>query len=336
MIKRVVLVLTLLLALAAGALIWLYSDFEQFRQRPLAIGDESVELIVERGSSLKTLATDLASRGWLDRHPIYLETLARIEGRAREIKAGEYRLEPGTTPDQLLDQLVTGRVIQYTLALVEGWNSREVLGAVAEHPTLIQSLNTRDETELMAALGRPGRHPEGRFFPDTYHFPRATTDVEFLRRAMEAMDKELESQWSNRAANLPLQNAEEALILASIVEKETGKASERAAIAGVFVRRLRRNMKLQTDPTVIYGLGESFDGNLRRKDLRTDTPYNTYTRHGLPPTPIAIPGRAAIRAVLHPAEGNALFFVARGDGSHEFSATLEEHNRAVRKYQLKQ
>ena len=328
--------LLLLLVVAVGTSAYFYQDLLAFSERSLHTGADQVSLQVKPGTTIRTLARQLAAQGLLDRHPLYLEILARQRRQAHRIKAGEYLLPAGTTPSQLLDLLVSGRVTQYALTLVEGWTFDEVMAAVRADPVLIQTLDDIDNEEIMARLGQQGVHPEGRFFPDTYHFPRQTTDQQFLARAQRAMDRELEQQWADRTPDLPLENPQQALILASIVEKETGMASERPQIAGVFIRRLRRGMKLQTDPTVIYGLGEAFDGNLRRRDLRQDTPYNTYTRTGLPPTPIAMPGADAIRAVLHPADGDALYFVARGDGSHQFSATLVDHNRAVRKFQLKQ
>ncbi len=328
--------LLLLLVVAVGTAAYFYQDLLAFSERSLHTGADQVSLQVKPGTTIRTLARQLAAQGLLDRHPLYLEILARQRRQAHRIKAGEYLLPAGTTPSQLLDLLVSGRVTQYALTLVEGWTFDEVMAAVRADPVLIQTLDDIDNEEIMARLGQQGVHPEGRFFPDTYHFPRQTTDQQFLARAQRAMDRELEQQWADRTPDLPLENPQQALILASIVEKETGMASERPQIAGVFIRRLRRGMKLQTDPTVIYGLGEAFDGNLRRRDLRQDTPYNTYTRTGLPPTPIAMPGADAIRAVLHPADGDALYFVARGDGSHQFSATLVDHNRAVRKFQLKQ
>ena len=255
---------------------------------------------------------------------------------ANRIRAGEYRLTSDLVPDTLLALLVSGQSVSYSLTLLEGWNIRQVRAAVAAHDALQHTLHGVDDQELMDRLGLPGAHPEGRFFPDTYHFARGMTDLEFLRRAQRKMDDELAAAWAERAEDLPLANAYEALILASIIEKETGQADERAEIAGVFARRLRKGMKLQTDPTVIYGLGESFDGDIRRRDLRTDTPYNTYTRHGLPPTPIAMPGRASVLAAAHPAPGDALFFVANGEGGHTFSATLKEHQAAVDKLLGKQ
>jgi len=233
-----------------------------------------------------------------------------------------------------LQQLADGAVIAYTITLVEGWTFRQVMDAVRGHPALDQTLAGLSDEQIMQRLGHPGEHPEGRFFPDTYHFPRGTSDQAVLQRAYSAMERLLDREWSRGAANLPLQSPYEALILASIVERETALASERPQIAGVFVRRLTNGMKLQTDPTVIYGMGEAFAGNLTKRDLQQDTPYNTYVRGGLTPTPICMPGRDAVQAVLHPADGDSLYFVARGDGSHEFSATLAAHNRAVRTYQL--
>ena len=241
----------------------------------------------------------------------------------------------GLTPAALLDLLVSGKVIEYSLTLVEGWTFAQVLEATRSHPVLVQSLAPdAGPGDVMTALGHPGEHPEGRYFPDTYQFPRGTTDLQVLARSYDRMAEVLAREWDARAEGLPITDPYEALTLASIVEKETGRAEERPAIAGVFVRRLEKGMLLQTDPTVIYGLGDAFDGNLRRRDLERDTPYNTYTRAGLTPTPICMPGRDAIHAVLHPADGDALYFVATGDGGHHFSATLSEHNRAVRRYQL--
>lgn len=323
----------LLVVLISALVGWLMWDYRTFTQTPLALQEEWV-LIVQPGRSVRAIARDLTSQGIID-NPWFLEWMARRHGAAERIKAGEYHLQPGLLPQALLDQLVTGKVVQYAFTIVEGWTFRQLLAALSEHKALRHSLQGKSDDEIMAALGHAGQHPEGRFLPDTYHFPRDTTDVAFLKRAYTAMERVLEREWMARAENLPLETAYEALILASIVEKETGVAAERAQIAGVFVRRLQKGMRLQTDPTVIYGLGADFDGDIKFRDLRTDTAYNTYTRHGLPPTPIALPGQAAIHAALHPAPGDSLFFVSKGDGSHVFSATLEEHNRAVRTYQLK-
>ncbi len=323
--------LLLLLASFGGA--WLAMDFDSFRSTPLALAQEET-LLVRPGTSLKAVAAELRQRGILQQ-PTYLVLLARWLGVAGKIKAGEYRLRPGTTSEQLLEQLTAGQVRQYALTLIEGETFRDMMKRIAAAPALEQTLPEHEPGTVMAAIGYPGLHPEGRFLPETYHYPRGTRDVDLLRRAFREMEAFLDREWARRAPDLPLKTPYEALILASIVEKETGLASERPQIAGVFIRRLNKGMRLQTDPTVIYGMGDRFDGDIRFRDLRRDTPYNTYTRAGLPPTPIAMPGKAAIRAVLHPADGDSLYFVARGDGSHEFSATLAEHNRAVDRYQRK-
>ncbi|UCE88294.1 MAG: endolytic transglycosylase MltG [Pseudomonadota bacterium] len=324
-----------LAALVGGvALGGFWLDYRSFMQTPLNVGPKGLDYVVPSGSNLTRIARDLEQRGVLDR-PRYLVWHARLHGNANLLKTGEYHIASDTAPEQLLGQFVRGQVIQYALTIVEGWNFRQVMDAVQSSEYLEHQLAGLDDAAVMARLGRSDVHPEGRFLPDTYHFPRGTSDVEFLQRAYAAMESELAAAWEDRAAGLPLKTPEEVLIMASIVEKETGLASERGAIAGVFVRRLMKNMRLQSDPTVIYGMGDAYQGNIRRRDLQTDTPYNTYRRRGLPPTPIAMPGRDAIRATANPKEGNALYFVSRGDGSHYFSATLEEHNEAVIKYQLK-
>jgi len=331
-IATVSILLIIAMAIAAAML---YTDVRAFGSRALHLPAEGVDLEVAKGSSVRRLAEDLDSRGYLDRPAFYLELLARLDGVANLIRAGEYRVLQGSTPWGLLQQLLGGRVVQYSLTLIEGWSFNEMMRAVHDAPTLVHTLKGVGTADLMARIGAEGEHPEGRFLPDTYHFPKGTTDVEFLRRARSAMQELIAEEWPQRAENLPLLEPHDAITLASIIEKETGLAEERGQISGVFIRRLRRGMRLQTDPTVIYGLGEDFDGNLRRADLRADTPYNTYTRVGLPPTPIAMPGRDAIRAALHPEDGETLYFVAKGDGSHQFSKNLSEHNRAVRTYQLK-
>lgn len=322
-------VLTLLL----GGGLWLYLDYQDFLAEPLNVQTTAVQITVAPGASMKSVARNLAGQNLLER-PYYLAWRARERGVAHRIRAGEYQIQLGTTVDGLLDILVQGEVIQYSLTIPEGWTFREMLHAVRGHEALEHTLMDADRDEIMKRLGRDGEHPEGRFFPDTYLFPRGTSDLDFLQRAYATMERHLLEQWQGREPDLPLASPYEALILASIVERETGRPQERDRIAGVFVRRLERDMKLQTDPTVIYGMGERFDGNIRRADLKRDTPYNTYVHHGLPPTPIALPGVDAIHAALHPAHGSALYFVARGDGSHVFSDTLAAHNRAVRQYQL--
>lgn len=317
-------------AVAAGVLAWKY---QEFLDTPLSLGEAGMQLEVSRGSGLRQLADGLAVRGAIEA-PDLLVLHARLEGLDTGIKAGEYFLPPGTTPPQLLELLTRGQVVLHALTLVEGWTFDQMMQAVTADERLLHTLEATDPDSVMAAIGHPGEHPEGRFFPDTYHFPRGIRDVDFLRRAYDMMQEVLADVWARRADDLPLKEPYEALTLASIIERESGLDAERAEISGVFTRRLRIDMRLQTDPTVIYGLGDAFDGNLRRRDLRTDTPYNTYTRKGLPPTPIAMPGRASLEAAVHPADGKSLYFVARKDGSHVFSETLEAHNAAVRKYQL--
>jgi UPF0755 protein len=324
-----------LLALIVGlGCVWFMIDFQSFRRDPLPIPEAGVTLLVEPGSNLKRVARQLQGQGLLDK-PLYLVMLGRYLGLDAHIKAGEFRLAAGLNPEQLLSELNRGQVIQHSLTLIEGETFRELIQRVAADEVLEQTLSDGDAETVMAALGYPGQHPEGRFLPETYHFPRGTTDIAFLQRAYQEMQAFLDASWAERDADLPLKSPYEALILASIVEKETAVGRERPEIAGVFIRRLRKGMKLQTDPTVIYGMGNNYDGDIRFRDLRTDTPYNTYTRFGLPPTPIAMPGKEAILAALHPADGKALYFVARGDGSHQFSDTLEKHNRAVDQYQRK-
>jgi peptidoglycan lytic transglycosylase G len=319
----------LLIVLALIALAGFYVQWSW--RRPLDVGADV--FVVKPGTSLRGLARQLN-----DQHiilePYTFTWMGYLTGRSRHLKAGEYRFESGINAGELLDRIVAGRVIEYPLIFVEGWNYRQMMRAVQSAPKLAQTLPSPDARELMMRLGHPEMHPEGRFFPDTYHYSLGHTDLQVLARAFEKMQTLLKTEWDNRVADLPLRNIDEALVLASIVEKETGRSDERAAIAGVFVNRLRKGMKLQSDPTVIYGIGPTFDGNIRLRDLRQDTPYNTYTRTGLPPTPIAMPGRESIVAVLHPADTQALYFVSRGDGSHVFSKTLQEHTAAVIKYQL--
>ncbi|MAT64592.1 MAG: aminodeoxychorismate lyase [Gammaproteobacteria bacterium] len=331
--RPLVLILLALVIAVAGAIGWLYLDYQRFLHTPLALDTEGRNLEVRPGQSLSGLAWQLHEEGLLA-HPRYLALLGRISGEAGRIQAGEFHIPAGATPGELLQILTSGRVVQYPVTLIAGWTLQQLRAYLAQQPFLVHTLDGVDDAELMQRLERPGQHPEGWFLPDTYHFPRGTRDIVVLRRALEAMERHLEQSWERRRPDLPLDSPYEALILASIVEKETGIPEERARIAGVFIRRLERGMRLQTDPTVIYGMGDAFDGNIRRRDLRTDTPYNTYTRGGLPPTPIALPSAEAVTAVMHPAAGEALYFVSRGDGSHVFSATLEEHNRAVRRYQL--
>lgn len=324
--------LLVIVASAGGA--WLWMDYQAFRDNSLAIPGDGWRYEVMTGANLRTIGRDLRAQGILAR-PEYLRWMARSEGYAGRVRVGEYEFAAHTTPREFLEKITSGKVVQHTLTIVEGWTFQQLRDAVAAHEKLTHLLNGMADAEIMAILGYAQLHPEGRFFPDTYAFPKGTTDVDFLRRAYVSMQDYLARAWQQRAANLPLSSINEALTLASIVEKETGVPQERPMIAGVFVRRLQHGMRLQTDPTVIYGLGIRYDGNIHRRDLEADSPYNTYRIKGLPPTPIALPGKDAIDAALHPAGGNALYFVARGDGTHEFSDTIEQHNRAVIKYQIK-
>lgn len=317
--------LFLAVALGGGGAWWLHAPL------PMA-GSEPLELAIEPGTLPRGVAQDVQAAGVrVDARILY--AFFRLSGRDRDIRAGNYELPPGTTPLALLDKLVRGEETLRTLTLVEGWTFRQVRAALAREEQIKHDTADLPDAALMERLGRPGVHPEGRFFPDTYTYAKGSSELAVLRRALHAMDRRLEAAWAQRASDTPLKSADEALILASIVEKETGRASDRAQIAGVFTNRLRAGMLLQTDPTVIYGLGEKFDGNLRRKDLLADTPWNTYTRVGLPPTPIAMPGKAALLAAVQPEPTKALYFVARGDGTSHFSSSLDEHNRAVNRYQ---
>jgi UPF0755 protein len=305
--------------------------FFQHLEQPLALTSAHV-LEVSPGSNLTRIVRELQAEGIVGNSNDLL-WYARAKGIADQIKAGEYELTAGMSGLALLRKLVSGEVTYHQVRLLEGWTLRQALAALQAHPALVPVLDARDPAALQAAFAAE-TYPEGRFFPDTYNFTRGTTDLEILRRAQVLMQQVLSAAWAGRAVGLPYATPDEALIMASIVEKETALESEREQIAGVFIRRLQRNMRLQTDPTVIYGLGEEFTGDLTRAHLLLDTPWNTYTRDGLPPTPIALPGRGAIEASLHPDEAENLYFVARGDGSHYFSATLEEHNKAVRQFQL--
>ena len=313
---------------------WFAMEYSTYIKTPMNIPEQGLRYEIKSGMTLTSVVRDLSQQGVLNK-PVYLRVLAKLQGTASNIQAGEYAFSAGLTPAGFLDMIVNGQVIQYALTIVEGWNYTQLMEAVNNHEHLVHTLNGLDQKQLMTKIGYPGEHPEGRFYPDTYLFPTNTTDSEFLKRAYEAMVNKLNEEWSQRVGALPFDTPYEALILASIVEKETAVPEERKAISGVFVRRLEKKMRLQTDPTVIYGMGDKYDGNIKLRDLKKDTPYNTYRRKGLPPTPIAMPGGAAINAALHPLEGDELYFVARGDGSHKFSSTLKQHNNAVIKYQLK-
>lgn len=308
--------------------------YQNYLDEPLSIGDEGLLFNVPESSNLYAVSNELALAGYL-KYPRLLVWHARWNKQA-DIKAGEYRFASGTTPVSILEQLNQGSVIQHPVTLIEGWAMSEILDALDANPQIHSKLVGKSDAEILQALELEIDHLEGWFYPDTYLFTRGTTDIDVLQRAHARMRDVLAEEWVARDTGLPLANAYEALILASLIEKETGAAHERPEIAGVFVRRLQKGMRLQTDPSVIYGLGSEFDGNLTRAHLQQETPYNTYRINGLPPTPIAASGRDAIRAALQPAAGKALYFVARGDGTHQFSSTLDEHNTAVRKYQIEQ
>ena len=320
----------LLVVLVLGYAFW---QQRMALQQPLKL-DEARLLDVPAGSTPVGLINRLERDGLLD-GGLWLRLHWRLNRAGQTLHGGEYRLEPGMTVNQLFEAWVSGKVVQYSLTLVEGWNIRQLRAALGAQEKLEQTLAGVDDAELMRRVGEPGMHPEGRFFPDTYRYVRGMRDIDLLIQANRRLRQVLAEEWAARATGLPYKTEYEALIMASIIEKETGVPAERGQIAGVFVRRLEKRMRLQTDPTVIYGMGERYAGKIRRSDLREATPYNTYTISGLPPTPIAMVGREAIHAALQPEPGKTLYFVARGDGSHVFSATLEEHLRAVRQYQLK-
>ncbi len=326
--------LWLLLAFALVGGGWAWQHYEGFAKAPLAGIETGDSLLVARGDSLDSVLRKLQAEGVRTGEALQWKLLARKLGAAGKLQVGEYALEPGIDPERLLLAMRDGRVVRRKFTIVEGWNIRDLRAALAKVDVLEHPTKDMDDAALMRALGQAGQHPEGRFLPETYAWVRGDSDLDVLRRAYQAMDKALDAAWASRAQGLPLHSKDEVLTLASIIEKETGIAEERPAIAGVFVRRMKIGMRLQTDPTVIYGMGAAYAGNIRRSDLTTDTPYNTYTRDGLPPTPIAMPGVAALRAATHPAEGDALYFVAVGDnsGRHVFTRSLAEHQGAVREY----
>ena len=322
-----ILLITAALLLFGAALWWLHEPMP-LRLQP---GSKVVDLEIEHGTTANGVADAVVASG-ADVPVLLLQAWFRFSGQARLIKAGSYEIVPGTSPRKLLSMLVRGEETLKNVTLVEGWTFSQVLQALQKAEQLTPDTLALSPETIMEKLGKPGVHPEGRFFPDTYTYAKGSSDLAVLKRAARAMDRRLEAAWSLRSPETPLKSPDEALILASIVEKETGKPIDRGQIGGVFTNRLRIGMPLQTDPTVIYGLGVRFDGNLRKRDLQQDTPYNTYTRTGLPPTPIAMPGKAALLAAVQPAPTKALYFVSRGDGTSEFSENLDGHNRAVNKY----
>lgn len=314
-----------LTVVAAGIMFWSLQPIINASQSPIAF-------TVKPGSGIRSTSQQIAQQG-IPVQPALFEILARITGKSAKIKAGTYEIKPGMTPVNLIDQLVRGEFAQESLAIIEGWTFKQMRQAIASHKGLKQDTASWTEKELLAKVAPEHSKAEGLFFPDTYRFAKGSSDLQVYKQAYSLMMKRLNEEWAQRDPDLPYRSPYEALIMASIVEKETGVEADRTMVAGVFVNRLKSGMMLQTDPTVIYGMGERFDGNIRKRDLLADTPYNTYTRTGLPPTPIALPGRASLAAAMRPAKTKALYFVARGDGSSHFSSSLEEHNRAVDKYQ---
>ncbi|MEM7564622.1 MAG: endolytic transglycosylase MltG [Pseudomonadota bacterium] len=305
-----------------------------FQHEPIQVTEKNNIFLIKSGTSITRIAEQLTMQKIIE-DPWLFILLAKVKGVETRVRAGEYQINSSQSAEDLLETFTRGSAIQYSLTIIEGWSFKQMLEAIKADPVLEDTLTEKSNAEIMELLGYPDQHPEGLFFPDTYQFPKGTRDIDFLRRAYQVMQKHLEREWNQRDEGLPLKSSYDALILASIIEKETGAGFERPLISGVFTQRLRKKMRLQTDPTIIYGLGEAFDGDIRFRDLRKDTPYNTYLHAGLTPTPIALPGLDSIRAALHPAKTEALYFVSKGDGTHQFSATLEEHNAAVRRYQLK-
>ncbi|RQP22194.1 endolytic transglycosylase MltG [Piscinibacter terrae] len=323
---RFVFVLAVLAALGAAAAAYLWVN------KPMALAAESVEVAVEQGTPPRAIA-----QAWVDAgvktSPLFLYEYFRWSGQAKKIRAGSYEIGLNTTPAQLLNKMVRGDETLAVVRIIDGWTFKQVRAELAKADSLKPTTAKMSDRDIMAALGQPALAPEGRFYPDTYAYSKGSSDIAVLKRAFHAMQKRLDEAWAQRTQDTPLKSVDDALILASIVEKETGAAAERGKVAAVFVNRLRINMPLQTDPTVIYGMGDQFDGNLRKKDLVTDGPYNTYTRNGLPPTPISMPGKASLLAAVKPEPIKALYFVSRGDGTSEFSDNLNAHNKAVNQYQ---
>lgn len=322
--KLFVLFIILVLGAGGGLYYWV--------QQPVFIDGPVKEFVIRPGSGVRASARQLYEAG-VPVQPILFEALARLSGKAGKLKAGSYEIEAGKTPVDLLNKLVNGDFSMATLAIIEGWTFQQMRKLVDAHPSLKHETLGLGEAELMHKINPEFKQAEGLFFPDTYRFAKGTTDLQFYQQAHAQLLKKLEENWKKRNDDLPYKNRYEALIMASIIEKETGQKSERAMIASVFINRLKQGMLLQTDPTVIYGMGDGYQGKIHKRDLLTDTPYNTYTRSGLPPTPIALPGQESLSAALNPARSDALYFVARGDGTSQFSDNLDAHNRAVNKYQ---
>lgn len=330
---RTLLFFVVLVIGVGGWLLWV--DYQKFSDSPMQLAGHEMVLDVKLGTSFNRIIGKLKNKNVSHAPLLYWRLLAHEMKVLDGLRAGEYALTASMTPRQLLDAMARGKVVHHQFTIIEGWRFSDLKLALTQEPLLEQTITALSNAEIMAKLGHVELHPEGRFLPETYSFIRGQSDLDLLQRSFNAMERALAAQWQARASDLPLKSPDELLILASIVEKESGQAADRPKIAGVFTRRLNLGMKLQTDPTVIYGIGAAFNGNLTRRHLETDTPYNTYTRYGLPPTPITLPGLDAIKAAAHPAAGDALYFVARGNGETEFSATLAAHNAAVARYQLR-
>lgn len=332
-LKKIISFSILLILLAVGLATW---GMLRWIDTPLRSNPEqsaaTLEFSIKPGSHVRAAARQIADAG-VPMHPILFELWVRATGQGNKLKAGSFEVQGQDTPRQIVAKIVEGKFSMASLAVIEGWSFKQMRSAIDAHPAIQHNTLTLSNQELMRKIGSPYVHPEGLFFPDTYRFAKNSSDLQIYQQAYQAMQTQLEQAWNQRSQDLPYKDAYQALIMASIVEKETGQASDRTMVASVFVNRLRLGMMLQTDPTVIYGMGELFQGNIRKGDLSKDTPYNTYTRAGLPPTPISLPGIAAIKATLHPEPSRALYFVARGDGSSVFSDNLDAHNRAVNQYQ---
>ena len=329
---RKTLALLMMAAVVAVGLLW--QHYQAFADKSLVMSSQERILSVEPGDGFHNVLDKLRALGVNQGNDLEWKALAKQMKVASHLQVGDYAITSGLSPRSILQRLEDGDIIQRKFALIDGWNIRDVRRALKNTANIAHITGELSDTELMAKLGAEGVHPEGRFLPETYLYSRGTSDLDLLQRAYKGMQEALAEAWDNRQDGLPLTSPDELLTLASIIEKETGAAEERPMISGVFIRRMNTGMRLQTDPTVIYGIGSAYDGNIRKKDLLTDTPYNTYTRDGLPPTPIAMPGKPALEAAAQPADGDAVFFVARGDGSgrHVFSKDLNEHNAAVRQY----
>ena len=344
MIKKFFKLIAVLIVMTSLVFGWYWNEYNVFLQTPISLTKNNVQqtFTVTKGDTVKQIAQSLQQQKLIE-HPQYFHLYTRLSKQAAKIKAGEYTLKSGMTAVDVVNLFVSGKVNQYSLTIVEGWTFKEALQRVQDDPNLLKTFPESGESEnnkaqqnsIAKALNSQYDNLEGLVYPDTYHFPKGTTDLEFLQRSYDTMQKILAQEWEKKEQNLPLKTPYEALILASIVEKESGVSSERSRIAGVFIRRMKKKMRLQSDPTIIYGMGERYKGNIRRRDINEKTAYNTYQINGLPPTPIAIAGREAIHAVLHPDKGKSLYFVADGSGGHVFSNNLKAHNRAVRKYILK-